>query len=422
MILSDINALVKKLLPDSGASGLETASTHRTERIGEEDSSHRAEWAREEDSSHKEEWTGIEDISHKAEWAEEKDSSYRIENIGLVVSSYKDERAEKEENSHRAERIGEEDSSHRAGKGGSPQIIVSGNTTMQHLLEGLPCKGLGVAPYSPVDISLHPFQNMILLPGISTFVGADIVSGILSCGMDLGEDICLFVDLGTNGEIVLGNRDRLICASTAAGPAFEGGNISCGVAGIPGAIDRVDIIDHIVRYTSLGGRKPVGLCGTGVLEVTYELLKSGIMDETGLLSDPYFEKGFRITGDVIFRMEDIREVQLAKGAVRAGIETLIESYGIHYGNIQKLYLAGGFGKKLNIRKAAGIGLIPFELLERTEAVGNSSLKGAVEFAAGRIEAQRFIHVADFTEEISLGDHPSFQEQYFSYMNFPPITK
>ena len=131
------------------------------------------------------------------------------------------------------------------------RMIISGNSTMEHLLQGLSCHTLGVAPYTPVDISLHEYENMTILPGISTFVGADIVSGIVACGIDQSEEICILVDLGTNGEMAIGNRDRIISASTAAGPAFEGGNISCGVAGIPGAVSSVEII---FRLSVFAGR------------------------------------------------------------------------------------------------------------------------------------------------------------------------
>lgn len=175
----------------------------------------------------------------------------------------------------------------RLGLPADVKMMISGNTTMEHLLQGLSCRTLGFAPYTPVDISLHEYGNMTILPGISTFVGADIVSGITACGMDESEEICLLVDLGTNGEMAIGNRDRILSASTAAGPAFEGGNISCGIAGIPGAVCSVEIEDGQVYAQTIGGHTAKGICGTGVLEVVYELLKEGLIDETGLLEDEF---------------------------------------------------------------------------------------------------------------------------------------
>ncbi|MBQ9022471.1 MAG: DUF4445 domain-containing protein [Eubacterium sp.] len=297
-------------------------------------------------------------------------------------------------------------------------VIISGNTTMEHLFLGLPCDTLGVAPYTPVDISLHEEDNFLILPGISTYVGADIVSGIIACGMDQGEEVCMLIDLGTNGEMAIGNKDRILSASTAAGPAFEGGNISCGVAGVPGAISSVDIAeDGSVQIGTIGGKDPIGLCGTGVLEVVYEMLKAEYMDETGLLEDDYVDDGFPLSDDVVFTDQDVREVQLAKSAIRAGAETLMEEYGVGYDDISALYLAGGFGQKINLQKAAGIGLLPEELLDRTKAVGNSSLAGAVMIAKDETLKERFAHVADYSEEVSLTGNPTFNDLYMEYMMF-----
>ena len=297
-------------------------------------------------------------------------------------------------------------------------MVISGNTTMEHLLQGYSCRTLGVAPYKPVDISLHEYENMTILPGISTFVGADIVSGIVACGMDRSEEICILVDLGTNGEMAIGNRDRIISASTAAGPAFEGGNISCGVAGIPGAVRSVEITDGKAVTQTIGNLPPAGLCGTGVLETIYELLKEELVDETGLLDDEYFEEGFPIADGIVFTAKDVREVQLAKSAVRAGLEVLLQEYGVEYDRIGKLYIAGGFGQKINLEKAVGIGLLPEELLDRMIPVGNSSLAGAVMAACDPEILERMRAVGEKAEETSLAENPLFSELYMDHMFFP----
>nr|WP_242829434.1 ASKHA domain-containing protein [Butyrivibrio sp. WCD3002] len=296
--------------------------------------------------------------------------------------------------------------------------IISANTTMQHLWQGLSCETLGVAPYTPVDISCRTVDGCTLLPGISTYVGADIVSGIVAVGMDQSEKPCVLIDLGTNGEMAIGNKDRIMVASTAAGPAFEGGNISCGTAGIPGAVSSITIDEGTVKYETIGDQAPVGLCGTGVIEIVYELLKEGLIDDTGFLDEDIDENGFRIAEQVLFTQKDIREVQLAKAAIRAGFETILQAYGIDYDQIGTVYLAGGFGLKINLEKACGIGLLPEELLERTYAVGNTSLKGAVQFAfdQGGIR-DRFIKVASSSEEVSLADSSVFQEEYMDRMYF-----
>lgn len=297
------------------------------------------------------------------------------------------------------------------------KIVISANTTMQHLLCGYSCETLGVVPFTPVDISLHEEGNYILLPGISTYVGADIVSGIVYTGMDRSEDVCVLIDLGTNGEMAIGNKDKILVASTAAGPAFEGVNISCGVAGIPGAISHIDITDGKISFETIENKPAVGICGSGVIEITHELLKEGIIDETGRMDDEYMENGYVICDDVAFSDQDIREVQLAKSAIRAGLETLIETYGAEYEDIKKLYLAGGFGQKINLKKTAGIGLLPEELVERTEAVGNTSLYGAVQYVANEEDRPRFETVAKTSEEVRLSDNPTFQEYYMDYMFF-----
>lgn len=298
------------------------------------------------------------------------------------------------------------------------QMIVSGNSTMEHLLQNLPCQTLGVAPYTSVDISLHRYENMLILPGISTFVGADIVSGIVACGMDQNDEICILVDLGTNGEMAIGNRDRIVSASTAAGPAFEGGNISCGVAGIPGAISGVEIEDKKARIRTIGDKAPVGLCGTGVLEVMYELLKAEIVDETGLMDDEYADDGFPLAEGIVFTAKDIREVQLAKAAVRAGMEVLLQEFGADYDQVGKLYLAGGFGQKIDLVKAVGIGLLPKELLGKIQAVGNSSLAGAVMAAQDPEVLRRMEHVAATAQETALAENPRFSDLYMEHMFFP----
>lgn len=294
-------------------------------------------------------------------------------------------------------------------------VIISGNTTMQHLLQGLSCSTLGTYPFDPVDISLHKYENMTILPGISTFVGADIVSGIVACGMDRKEKISIYVDLGTNGEMAIGNRDRILATSTAAGPVFEGACIRCGTAGIPGAIESVRIAHGRTQVSTIGNLAPTGICGTGVLETLYELRKAGFVDETGLLTDEYFDEGFPLAEGIRFTQGDIRETQYAKAAIRAGIEILLNSYGISWDQVDRLYLAGGFGKKIDVEKAMGIGLLPEELKDRVTAVGNASLAGAALYAADPSAEERFIHVKEIAGEIHLANHKDFQDLYVNYM-------
>lgn len=296
-------------------------------------------------------------------------------------------------------------------------VIISGNSTMQHLLQRLSCESLGSFPFTPVDISMHSYKDMTILPGISTYVGADIVSGIVACGIDQKEEISLLVDLGTNGEMVIGNKNRLLVTSTAAGPAFEGGNIRHGIAGVPGAIDTVTISNNHPVISTISNKKPIGICGTGVIETVYELVKEKIVDNTGLIADKYFDTGYPLTENISFTNKDIREVQLAKSAIRAGIEILVTSYGIDYSQIAHLYLAGGFGQKINYTKAVGIGMLPKELNDRIISVGNSSLAGAGMLAMNPELSHRFTHIPEISEEINLANHKAFNDLYLEYMSF-----
>ncbi len=358
------------------------------------------------------------------------------------------------------------------------RIAIAGNTTMGHLLMGYSCESLGVYPFTPINIdiirtkvselfggqlaaktvsedvgdkavsiALDPATDVVLLPGITTYVGADIAAGMLACDFDRREKPCLLIDLGTNGEMAVGNRERILVTSTAAGPAFEGGNISCGMGSVPGAICRVEIDDTVagepgariqtieeteersrsaaqsrVRFQTIGGRSPIGLCGTGVIETTYELVKVGFVDETGMLEEDYFEDGFELARTpegrpIVFTQKDVREMQLAKSAVRAGLETLLKRYGITYEDVDRVFLAGGFGYKVDLEKTAGIGMLPEELRAKTTAVGNSSLAGAARFLTFADAEERLKKLVEISTEVELSSDKDFNDFYMEYMFF-----
>lgn len=323
-------------------------------------------------------------------------------------------------------------------------IIISGNTTMLHLLLEYSCKTLGIYPFTPIsletahlltgtmfsqqmnydDITAKGFAEteVVCLPGISAFVGADVCAGMLYCGFQKAEKFSFLIDLGTNGEMALGNKDKVLVASAAAGPAFEGGNISCGTGSIPGAVCGITCTDSGLDFCTIGDKPPVGICGTGVIELVYELLKQGLIDETGLLADAYFESGVTVavTNEgipIVFKQQDIREVQLAKSAIRAGIETLLRSYGLTYDQVDKVFLAGGFGYQMDIRKAVGIGMLPDEWKDRIQAVGNSSLAGTMTFAFERNREHIVKGLIRNAEEITLSEDKNFNELYMKYMMF-----
>lgn len=314
------------------------------------------------------------------------------------------------------------------------KIVLSGNTTMGHLLMGYDCDTLGVSPFTPVNIDFirGTVQEIIgefagnasvtILPGISTYVGGDIVSGLYAAGFSNRSEICFLVDLGTNGEMALGNQEKIYVTSTAAGPAFEGGNITWGMGSVAGAICAVNFHGSEPYIKTIRGQTPEGICGTGVIETVAELVREGIAEDSGTLDETYFAKGFPLAKtsdgrDIVFTQKDIREIQLAKAAVRAGMETLLLRYGVEKQDVSKVYLAGGFGYRLDIGKAIAIGMLPAEFSGRIEAIGNSSLAGAVKYLthrAGEKEIQSLIHAST---EINLSTDKDFNELYIDSMFF-----
>lgn len=314
------------------------------------------------------------------------------------------------------------------------KIAIAGNTTMGHLFMGYSCESLGVYPYRAVNsgwIQLD-FQeafgaddlkaSVVLLPGISAFVGGDIVAGLLALGFDAADTTCMLIDLGTNGEMAIGSRQRILASSAAVGPAFEGGNISCGMAGISGAISHVTIRDGKAEFRTIGDKPPAGLCGTGVIEIVSELFEKDMIDSTGLYRKEYFENGFEITRDhkgkpIVFTQKDIREVQLAKAAVRAGIEILMRRFGTDYDGIDTVCLAGGFGYKTDLSKALRIGLLPEQFNGKIEAVGNSSLAGALRYLKEPDASDRLDRIISISKEINLSEDRDFYELYVKHMDF-----
>lgn len=273
------------------------------------------------------------------------------------------------------------------------QMVIAANTTMVYLLMGWNPEELGKSPFAvnhreAVETTVAQVPTYIL-PTVSAFVGGDIVAGILAAGMYDSKEIMLLIDLGTNGEMVLGNEEKLLACATAAGPAFEGGVNS-------------------------------GVWGADMIRLLSKLRRKGIVDETGLLSDPYFEKGVRI-GDVCVTQDAIRAIQLAKGAIAAGVDILLKEYGISTEQVKRVVLAGGFGYYLDPVAAAEIGLLPEELADRTIAGGNTALAGAYQVGGGMVSARDIERVSNCVEILNLAEHPDFYERYPASMNLVPDT-
>jgi uncharacterized 2Fe-2S/4Fe-4S cluster protein (DUF4445 family) len=268
------------------------------------------------------------------------------------------------------------------------KIAVAGNTTMLHLLLGVNPLPLALAPFKAPfleeqirrgeELSLHcfPGAEIKILPSISAYVGADIVAGLASIAPSEGYHNYLFMDIGTNGELALVTEKNIWCCSTAAGPAFEGAKISCGMGAVEGAISAYG--DE--GYSVIGSEKPAGLCGSGLIDLVAWLCENGKLDQDGLLGHdfiivPASESGTR--EDISFNQTDVREVQLAKSAISSGIKILLKQAGLTLDQVDTLYLAGGFGNYINIESAVRIGLIPPLLRGRIVPVGNTSGTGAL---------------------------------------------
>lgn len=310
-------------------------------------------------------------------------------------------------------------------------IYISGNTTMIHLFMAYSCEKLGVFPFIPetveaIQTTMVLKEKLVLpvhiMPGISAFVGADIVAGMLACDMDQSDKVSVLIDLGTNGEMAIGNKKRMIVTSTAAGPAFEGGNISRGCASIGGAIHAIALEGrNVAKLETIYEKEPIGICGTGVVDITSELLRVELIDETGRLDDDYFDDGFVLykskEDSIVFTQKDIREIQLAKSAIRAGLEVLILEFGVTYEDIDKVYLAGGFGCKMDIKKGVFLGMFPEELEDKMEAIGNSALEGCILYAMDENARNRADAIEKTAKEVNLSETKQFNDLYMEYMFF-----
>ncbi len=315
------------------------------------------------------------------------------------------------------------------------EITIAGNTTMLHLFAGVDPSSIALAPFSPVFVDEvlkpaseydfdYPEALVRLIPSIAGYVGADISAGIAAVGMDRSEGLSLLLDLGTNGEMALGNRDRILTCATAAGPAFEGAGISCGTGGVPGAIDTVVALDGKLNWTTIDGETPVGICGSGILDTVAALLSLGVIDDSGAMAEEYAESGFCLSpgtaekGGVCFTQRDVRQLQLAKGAVAAGVRVLLEEWGANPEDIATVYLAGGFGNYLRPSSALEVGLLPAETGDKITAAKNSAGLGAVRSLLFRNEAERIRTIARKAEYIELSTDGRFQDHFMEQMFFP----
>lgn len=334
------------------------------------------------------------------------------------------------------------------------QAVVVGNTTMSHLFLGIDPTYLAPAPFIPVfrkmvqiearelGLNILDTGHVIVLPNVAGYVGADTVGVMLAGKVDQHSGFTLAIDIGTNGEMMLAGQNRILTCSTAAGPAFEGAEIKHGMRAAEGAIEGV-VIREDVQLAVIGGTKPQGICGSGLIDAIAEMAKSGVVNLTGRLAIrpkeleklPLLlqirlrktEQGGEFvmawaqdtsTGeDIVLTQKDIRELQLAKGAMRAGVQILMTEMGITQEQLDRVMLAGAFGNYIKKESALGIGLLPPVPIERISAIGNAAGDGAKMALLSTVERARATELADHAEHLELSTRKDFQEEFINALSF-----
>jgi len=326
-------------------------------------------------------------------------------------------------------------------------IVAAGNTIMSHfLLNMTPCS-IRLEPYVPtttvypqifareVGIAINPEGILEVSPSIASYVGGDIVAGVLACGMADKPEIRCLIDIGTNGEIVIGNNEWLVCCSASAGPAFEGGGARNGMRATGGAIEKIEINDGQVSYQTIGKIKPRGICGSGLIDLIYELVRNNLIEQHGKFNESV--KTNRLikadgelryilaypdeteTGQAISISEsEIANLIKSKGAVFAAIKSLVDYVGLNFAQLETIYVAGGFGSSLNIPKAIGIGLIPDIDTKRIQFIGNSSLTGARMSLTSIPAFENSLKIARRMTNIELSNYAPFMNEFIAALFLP----
>jgi uncharacterized 2Fe-2S/4Fe-4S cluster protein (DUF4445 family) len=308
------------------------------------------------------------------------------------------------------------------------KIVLVGNTAMHHLFCGLDVKALSFYPFESPFIAAHNFlpsdlgwqldgkTEIVFMPSIGSFVGSDILAGIFATRLHMGDSCQALIDLGTNGEIVIGNKHGILCASTAAGPAFEGARITMGMTASTGAISSVTNDQGKFNNHTIGNVMPTGICGSGIIDAMAVFLEMNLMNDFGDIQSG--EPQIFLDKNIFLNQKDIREVQLAKSAVQTGLEILYKQLKITSGQIDNLYIAGGFGNFINVSNALKIGLLDLPE-EKIHKMGNTALIGAKMFLFKKSEDIE--DVLGITRHISLESDPEFQELFIQHMMFGKIS-
>ena len=329
------------------------------------------------------------------------------------------------------------------------EMTVVGNTVMHHLFLGIQPKYMALAPFTPatkkainvrakeISLRINPCANVYAFPIIAGFVGGDNVADILSTRIHKADEISLLLDIGTNTELTLGNKDSLISCSCASGPAFEGGHIKHGMKAVTGAIERAKINSENlnIEYETIESAKPVGICGSGLVDIIAELLKHLLLSKTGRLnkdddSDKFRERDGLTelvlvqkensgTGeDIVITQKDVRELQLAKAAIHTGFAILMKRKGVKIENIEKVYIAGAFGNYLNLENAKTIGLLPDVSNERVAFVGNAAISGAKLALISRKERIEAEQISNMVQYLELSMDLDFEKEFIPSIKFP----
>ncbi|MDR1493810.1 MAG: ASKHA domain-containing protein [Planctomycetaceae bacterium] len=317
------------------------------------------------------------------------------------------------------------------------EVVYSGNTAMLHLACGVNPQPLGQYPYvsqirggeriSASRLNVSPFGQIYLPPIISSFVGADITSGILALQLYEQKETVLFIDVGTNGEIMLARNGCLAATSTAAGPAFEGMNIACGMRAGNGAVESFNIADDGgVSFQAIGDVPATGICGSGLLDVAGELVRTGILEKNGRfasnaaterLRDKDGKKAYFITDNVYLSQNDVRQIQLAKGAIRSGVAALLTTLNLTANDVNRVEIAGSFGYHLNEKSLLNIGLLPPELKGKVQFVGNTAQSGGIAFLLNADFREKMTQVAADVQKIELSNNKNFQNLFIDSLRF-----
>jgi uncharacterized 2Fe-2S/4Fe-4S cluster protein (DUF4445 family) len=329
------------------------------------------------------------------------------------------------------------------------EVILSGNTTMLTIAAGVSPSSIGKYPYRveletgrsfPAGVlGLHIAEKGAVWfpPVASAYVGADIISGAVAADLLRLKGLTLFVDVGTNGEMVLARDGKLTATSTAAGPAFEGMNISAGMRAASGAIEKVVLRNGEVDLQVISGSTPIGLCGSGLIDAVAELAREAIVDRNGRLAKPgsaVFEKWqhhfevvdgrtrFRLAENVSLTQQDIRQVQLAKAAIRAGIDMMLKSCALDPDDIDRVFIAGSFGMHLQVSSLVTLGLLPESFADRVEFLGNTSGSGAVAFLLDRSLRDEAVSIIKDMSVLELSREPVFEQIFLKALAFPQFAE